>query len=119
MDVKIERRSDYLYVGMSGEYGENIPPEGQPAALAKACRDGNYRCLLVDMSELVGELGSGVYFRLGEEIARAFAFNVIRIAIVGGAERVPQLTRIENIVTRQGGVLKVFTDVDQAVTWLI
>lgn len=119
MDVEIEHRSEYLNVRMSGEFGGEIPPEGRPASLAKACRDGNYRCLLIETTELVGEIGSGVYFRLGEEIGKAFAFNVIRIAIVGSTERMRQLSLVEKIVTGQGGVLKVFTDIDEAQAWLI
>jgi hypothetical protein len=119
MDIKSEHRSDYLYIHMSGDLAEEITPEGRPASLAKACRDGNYRCLLIDMRELIGEIGSSAYFRFGEEIARAFAFNVIRIAIVGSVEQVRQLSLIENIVTRQGGVLKVFTDIDKAAEWLL
>jgi hypothetical protein len=119
MNIEIEHRSDYLYVRMSGEYVDDMPPEGRPASLARACRDGNYRCLLIETTELTGEIGSSVYFRLGEEIARAFSFYVTRIAIVGSAEREKQLSLIRNIVTGQGGVLKVFTDIDEAQTWLI
>lgn len=119
MDVDIEHRSDYLHVRLSGEYAEEIPPEGRPASLAKACRDGNYRCLLLDTREIAGEPGPGVYFRFGEEIARAFAFNVTRIAIVGSTERARQLSVIKSIVTLQGGVLMIFTDINEAQEWLM
>lgn len=119
MGIEIEHRADYLYVRASGNYMEEMPQEGHPASLARACRDGNYRCLMIDFREITGETEPSVYFRLGEEIARAFLFNVIRIAIVGSAERVRQLSLIKNIVTNQGGVLKVFSDIDEAVEWLV
>ena len=81
MDVTIDPRSGYLYARVSGEYVENMPVEGRPVSMARACRDGHYRCLLIDIRGLTGELGPGVYFHRGEEIAKAFAFNIIRIAI--------------------------------------
>ena len=119
MDVETAHCSECLCVRMSGEYTDDTPFESHPASLARTCRDGNYRCLLIDASDLAGEIGPGVYFRFGEEIAKAFAFNVIRIAIAGNAERVKQLSLVEKIVTRQGGILKVFADVGEAQEWLM
>jgi hypothetical protein len=119
MDVNVEHRSDYLYIHMSGEYGEDIPVEGQPASMAKACRDGNYRCLLIDMRTITNEIISTVCYRQGEEIAKAFAFNVIRIAIVGSTERARSLSIVENVATNHGINLKAFTDIDKATEWLV
>jgi len=118
MNVEVDRHPDYLYVRLSGDYADEIPAEGRPASMAKACRDSNYRCLLIDMRGLIGEVGSGVYFRQAEEITKAFAFNVIRIAIIGTADRMTKLLSLENRVVNQGVVLKVFTDVDEATSWL-
>ena len=119
MAVEIEHRSDCLYVRMAGEYVEDMPAESRPTSMAKACHDGNYRCLLVDIRDVTGEIGSGVYFRRGEETANAFAFNVIRIAVVGTAERMSRLLSFENLVTNRGIILKVFTDIDKATEWLV
>ncbi|MBN1310081.1 MAG: hypothetical protein JXB30_01590 [Anaerolineae bacterium] len=119
MSVVIEHRPDYLYIRMSGEYIDSIPAEGRPASMAKVCRDSNYRCLLVDIRDLAGEIGSGVYFHQGEEITKAFAFNIIRIALVGTVDRMSRLLSLENRVVNQGVVLKVFTDIDEATAWLM
>ena len=119
MDVTREHRSDYLHIRMLGKYQDIWPVEGEPSSMAKACRDGNYRCLLIDTRELTGEIGSSVYFRQGEEIAKAFAFNVIRIALVGTMDRKNRLSSLENRVVNQGVVLKAFTDFDEAIEWLV
>jgi hypothetical protein len=118
MDVNIEPRSGYLYVCVSGEQDGSVPTEGQPSSLAKTCRDGNYRCLLIDVRESTEVAGSNMYYRYGEEIAKAFAFNVIRIAIAGRAEQSRSLSLIESVATNRGIILKSFTDMDKAIEWL-
>ena len=119
MNVEVNRHPGYLDVRLSGEYSDEMPMEGRPASMAKACRDSNYRCLLIDMRGLIGEIGSGVYFRQAEEISKAFAFNVVRIAVIGTTGRMKGLLSLENRVVNQGVVLKVFTDVDEAMSWLV
>jgi len=119
MDVEIEHCPGYLYVRMRGECVDELPAQGHPASLARACRNGSYRCLLLDVRELTGEIWSGVYLGLGAEIARAFAFDTVRIAMVGRVERTRELSLTESVVTRQGGILKAFTDNDEATKWLL
>lgn len=119
MNVEIEHCPGYLYVRMVGECANELPPQGRPASLARACREGNYTCLLLDVRELTGEIWSGVYLGLGAEIARAFAFDLVRIAMLGKVERTRELSLTESVVTRQGGILKAFTDGDEATGWLL
>jgi hypothetical protein len=116
MDVAMEHRTGYLYISMSGEYVDDIPGEGRPASMARACLDNNYRCLLIDTRGLASEVG---YFRRGEDFARAFAFNVIRIAIVGNKEQARSLSFFEKVVTNRGIHLRTFTDIDEAAEWLV
>ena len=119
MNVEVEPRSDYLYVHMSGKYVEDIPIEGHPASMARACLEGNYRCLLVDVREVTGFIGTLEYFHQGEQIAGAFMVSDCRIAVVGTAERKEMLMFFEDVVTNRRIKLKVFIDIDEAEEWLM
>ena len=118
MNVEVELRSDYLYVRMSGGYVEGVPIENHSDSMARACREGSCRRLLVDDRELTGDIGTMVYFRRGEEIARAFVFSDIHIAIVGTVDRMEQLSFFKTVATNRGTTLTVFTDFDEAQEWL-
>jgi hypothetical protein len=118
MDVKTEPRSDYIYVRMSGDWQADVPIEGHPDAMARACSQANCQRLLVDVRELTGNMDTLVIFHRGEKIAKVFAFSSIQIAIVGTKERVHMLSFFENVIVNRGAVLRVFTDIDEATEWL-
>lgn len=119
MDVTIEHQSHYLYINMSGDGSVNIPPEGHPASVASVCQDEHCRRLLVDIRQLTDKFGTMECFSRGQEIARAFAYSGIHIAIVGVVECSELLSFLENVVTNRGVNLRVFTDFARAKQWLL
>ncbi|MBN1310285.1 MAG: hypothetical protein JXB30_02620 [Anaerolineae bacterium] len=102
MNVEVELRSDYLYVCLSGGYVEVTARASHPDSIARACREGNYRRLLVDDRGLTGNIGTMVYFHRGEEIARVFLITGVRIAVVGTVDRMEQLLFFENVAVKSG-----------------
>ena len=118
MDVKIEPLPDYLYVRMSGDYQDSTPIEGHPDSVGRACREGNYRRLLVDIKELTGNMETLEAYHRGEDIARVFSHGDVHIAIVGSREHIRVLAFFENVIVNRGAILRVFADIDEATEWL-
>ena len=119
MDVKTEARSHYLYVHFSGEYKGVIPEKGQILSIEEACQQHHVARMVMDIRELVGEFETMTRYWLGTSFADAFAGRPVRTAVVGNTKQVDTRPFFETVATNRGANVKVFTDFDAAVEWLM
>ena len=119
MDVKIEPRSNYLHVRMSGNFHSDAPFDCHLQSIGRVCAGGNYTRLLIDAREVTGHMEIMEAYHQGEDIARVFAPSNVRIAIACAEGHMSMLTFFENVIVNRGAILRVFADIDEATEWLM
>jgi len=119
MNVELEHRPDYLFVQISGKYQGVFPPELSPSNLAKIYQEGSHSRILVDAREFLGTLGTMKRFEVAEDLTKTSPLNSARIAVVEDEERQGRVSFFETVAVNRGVIMKVFTDFDEALGWLM
>ena len=115
-----EIHSDYVEIHCVGEYEIESVLEVYSTAFDLAA-DENLDAILVDGIALQGPQPTTMErYRMGNYIAqRCLAFGkYVRIAVVSNVHIIDPNRFGETVARNRGGLLKVFTKIEEAITWL-
>ena len=117
MDVTLEFKSfpHYLLVKGSGQWRERNVRHALQTVHLEAEKQG-LTCILIDMRDVSPPANLVTRFFTGVQLATFFK-HPYRIAAIGLASWVDHFT--ETVATNRGAKLKVFTDEQQALAWLL
>ena len=113
-DITLNTDDKYALYTCKGDFNFNIFTEGFDK-LAELCRQNNLKCILFDMSELNNPLPDWDRYKAGEAIAEKLMG--IKIASFSKASFTNGFTI--NVAFNRGINIKVFTDKDEAIKWLL
>ncbi len=118
MEVIIERRGDYLFVGVSGQYNEKRLIK-LVQELAERCKTESCQKLLADFRTHTGAEKAGTLelYSLGEMVAKAFPSGC-RVAVVIRPERLASAKFMETVAQNRGSTFRLFTEITEAEQWL-
>lgn len=83
--------------------------------IAEACKQKDYRKVLIDLRNVKGEIGTMDRYDLGTEVAKLIRSS-IKIAVVYRPEEIDSFG--ENVGVNRGAKLKVFSETEPALKWL-
>jgi len=117
-DIKPE--GELLRVRAWGQDESLQDAQGYGKAVLDACTEHGCQRVLCDERELVYGLDTLETFNLAEyEIARADTIFWLRVAIVHQPQNRELDTFYENVMVNRGAALRMFTDMEAALAWLM
>ena len=120
IDFMIDKKEKYLKLDCHGTFSSEAVLNAYEKALNIAEREG-LEAILVDISDLKGVTPTTMYrYDLGVAIARIQRNHANRtcIAVVGKEPIIEPQRFGETVAVNRGARGKVFTDIDEAVTWI-
>ena len=116
----VEKKGCYLLVKYTGSLTGRDLPGGDSVFhhLARLCQQNDCDRALLDSRQLSVSLGDIDLFRLGYELAE-LPDQLIKFAMLGTEEQVPSDNLMENVAVDRGAYLRVFTNEDEAISWLV
>ena len=118
VQADIQVQDHILAVTLIGEFDGKIPSEARFGRLAQTCADQQLQKLLVNVSGLMGKLGTMAKMQLGMEFAQAFRNTDIKIAIIGNDAILEARRFFEMVAQGHHDRIAVFKDLPAAQTWL-
>lgn len=119
--LNIDKKEKYLLVEVSGEFLYSTDQEFF-AELIESCFDNNRSNLLLDARNLKGDLSTfqryNIALSVTNKIRKNFDKGIIRIAVVGAEPLIDPDRFAETVATNRGLIIKVTTDIEEALNWL-
>lgn len=118
---EVRAHTDYLELVCTAEYAPDVPLQLAEEGLKRAAR-GGHRALLLDIRGMTGRAPT-----MAERYDYAVQFTNlqagvtprIRVALVGKEPMVHPQRFGEIVATNRGALIRVFTDMDLALNWLL
>ena len=115
LDLSFTEADGYLLVRVEGEWTPDAVQHGIEE-IANAAQEIGNRCVLLDTRKLSAPKAGFHRFLAGQQIAEAFQGR-FKIAVVSPAELIDKFA--EHTAVNRGAQIKVLSDVDEALTWLM
>lgn len=112
--AEYENRGTYLFVQVAPRYSPG-KIEAYLTEIKSRCESENMDRVCIDLTNTAENLDTMDRYEIGKAMAEIFGTK-IRIATVNKPQNVTYLA--ENTAVNRGGTMKVFTDLQAAVTWL-
>ncbi len=121
IEYQIEDRGQYLHFHCWGDFEQGAVSEVFQSALKAAASQGR-QAVLLDVTNMGGKSPTTMErYELGKRVAEMqSSFSpVIRIAVAGHEPLIDKDRFGETVGRNRGAIGKVFTDLDQAVAWIL
>jgi len=117
LQLQIEEMPDYITARFTGP-GAAVEVWQQYELIAYRCKRANKNKLLLHFLEAHGELSLVDRYFLGSE-AQIFERNDIQVAAAGRPEHIDEKRFGETVARNRGVNFRVFTNVEDALEWLL
>jgi hypothetical protein len=118
IQYKSKIEGDILYVTASGSDESPADVEEYTSALLKICLENGIKRALCDETAVTTSLNTLDTYDIGMFLSKTIP-TWLKIAIVFDPDTSFDLRFFESLVVNRGQQIKIFTDTDSAMTWLI
>jgi hypothetical protein len=114
--IHIELRKGYLHVDVSGEFNLAKAKEFIHQIMRASHQHSVWK-IFIDIRKIEGPIPNMARFELARLLAAGLTTS-IRLAVLESAGQVPDDKFFENVAVNRGAMVKVTTDLEEAVEWL-
>lgn len=119
MNVRIKVREHYVLVKTDGAYSTKTALKVLNAAIGAAIANDR-EAALIDLSDMTGSPDQLERFEIGSQVPKVQLAQerLVTLAVVGKQPLIDPDRFAETVAVNRCAVLKVFEDIDQAISWL-